>query len=345
MGCKYGFASDNTASVHPKIMKAIEDVNSGQYISYGDDPYTKEIMKKFKTIFGESAEGFITLTGTASNVLSIRAFTRPFNSVICTEISHINLDECGAPENIGGIKLIQIKSRDGKLTPGMISPYLDVLGNEHHAQPGLISITQSTEIGTVYTIDELSKLIDFAHNNGLYVHMDGARLANAAAYLNCSLKNITSDIGIDVLSLGGTKNGMMLGEAVIIFRKDFVDDFKYLRKQSMQLLSKMRYISAQFKAYFEDDLWLKNALHANKMAKFLSNKLRKLEPDIKIVYKVEANAVFVKLPKRYIEPLKKMFYFYVVDSNGPIIRLMTSFETQESDIDELVSSIEDLLKS
>ena len=343
MECRYGFASDNTASVHPKIMEAIEKANQNQYISYGDDPFTEEVIKKFKSVFGENAEAFITLTGTASNVLSIRAFTKPFNSVLCTEMSHINLDECGAPENIGGIKLVQIKSSNGKLTPEIIRPHLEVIGNEHHAQPKLISITQSTEIGTVYTTKELLNITSFAHNNGLYVHMDGARLANAAVHLNCSLKEITSDVDIDVLSFGGTKNGMMMGEAVIIFNKDFVDDFKYIRKQSMQLFSKMRYISAQFNAYFENDLWLQNALHANKMAQYLSDKLKNFSPDIKVMYNVEANAVFVKMPVQIIEPLKKEFYFYTWDSEESIIRLMTSFETIESDIDALINSIQKLL--
>ena len=345
MKCNYSFASDNTASVHPEIMKAIENANSGQYISYGDDPYTETAIKKFKDIFGKNAEAFFTLTGTASNVLSIRTFIKPYNSVICTEISHINLDECGAPEGIANVKLIQVKTQDGKLSSEMIKPYLDVIGNEHRAQPKLISITQSTETGTVYTINELLSLSKFAHEHGLYLHMDGARIANAAAHLNCGLNKFTRDAGVDVLSFGGTKNGMMIGEAVIIFNSDFFNDFKYIRKQNMQLFSKMRYVSAQFSAYFEDNLWLKNALHANKMAQILYNRLLELSPDIEIIYKVESNGVFVKIPERCIEPFKKEYYFYIWDSNGPLIRLMTSFETKESDIDGLVSSLKRALKS
>ncbi len=347
MNCNYSFASDNTASVHPLIMKAIEEVNRGQYVSYGDDPFTEQAINKFKEVFGEDAEVFFTLTGTASNVLSIRAFTQPFNSVLCTDVSHINIDECGAPENIAGIKLVQIKSADGKLNPKMIAPHLGVIGNEHHSQPRLISITQTTEVGTVYTYNELKELTEFAHNNGLYVHMDGARLANAASYLNLSLKKLTYDAGIDVLSFGGTKNGMMIGEAVIIFNREsnrnFIDSFKYIRKQSMQLLSKMRYISSQFIAYFENDLWLKNAEHANKMAQYLSNKLLEFYPDIEIMYKIEGNAVFVKIPERILDELKKDFYFYIWDNNGPVIRLMSSFETNRSDIDNLVSRLKQLL--
>jgi len=254
-----GFASDNNAGVHPKIMKAIAKANSGHCIGYGDDPFTESAIKKMKDIFGHQSETFFVLTGTAANVLGIRVFLNPYHSVLCATSAHLAVDECGAPENIAGCKLIEIPSKDGKLSPESLEPFLEVLGNEHHAQPGAVSITQSTELGTVYTVDEIAAVASFAHSNNMILHMDGARLSNAAAHLDTGLREISAEAGVDVLSFGGTKNGMMIGEAVVLFNQKGIKGFKYIRKQGMQLLSKMRFISAQFNAFFENDLWLKNA--------------------------------------------------------------------------------------
>lgn len=254
---KRGFASDNNAGVHPEIIKAIQNVNEGHTIAYGDDPYTEEATKVIKDIFGEKAEVFFVFIGTAANVLSLDAITQPYHSVICSETAHIHVDECGAPEKFTGCKLLSVETEDGKLNVDGIKKHMHGFGFEHHSQPGVISITQSSEMGTAYSVEEIRKISDYAHQNGLLLHMDGARISNAAVSLNKSFKEFTADAGVDVLSFGGTKNGMMYGEAVIFFDKVLAQDFKYRRKQGMQLASKMRFISTQFLAFLSNDLWKK----------------------------------------------------------------------------------------
>lgn len=337
------FASDNNSPVHPKVMEALCNVNTGDVISYGDDDYTRSAIKKFKELLGEDIEVYFVYNGTGANITGIKSAANSFNSIICVETAHINVDECGAPENFCGSKLITVSSVDGKLKVEHIRKQLHALGDEHHSQPGLISITQSTELGTVYTIEELKELCGFAHKNGLLVHMDGARIANAAAFLNTSIKSMTKDAGVDVLSFGGTKNGMMFGEAVVFFNKSLAKNYKFIRKQGMQLASKMRYISAQFEAMLTDDLYLKNARQSNLMAKKLEEELLKI-PEIKITQKVEANAIFAIVPKSAIEKLLKQYFFYMWDEENSEVRWVTAFDTTIEDIQGFIYALKEALK-
>ncbi|MCL2064556.1 MAG: low specificity L-threonine aldolase [Candidatus Cloacimonetes bacterium] len=335
---KKSFASDNNSGVHPEILKAIERANSEHFISYGDDPYTTEAKKLFKEVFGETTETFFFLTGTGSNVSALQAFTNRFQAIICPETAHINVDECGAVEHALGVKLLDVETIEGKLTREKIEKYLHFIGDQHHVQPKILSITQATELGTVYSLKELENLIDFAHKNDLKVHIDGARIANAAVKLNCSLRSLTTDLGIDVLSLGGTKNGMMVGEAVVLFNKSDIDNMPFIRKQNMQLISKMRFISAQFIPYFKDNLWYNNAKQANEMALLLYEKLFSVVPEI-LVSKPEANALFVKLPKAIASKMQKERFFYTWDETEGIYRFMTSFDMVDDDINDFVGFV------
>ena len=338
MMSKRGFASDNNAGIHEKILRAIEASNRGHCIAYGDDPFTALAMDKFREHFGDDIDVYLVLTGTAANVLGLTTVTRAFHSIICSELSHLNVDECGAPENFSGTKLVTVPTPDGKIKVRQVEPLLSVFGNEHHTQPKAISITQASEVGTVYSPDEIRELSEFAHNKGLLLHMDGARLANAAAYLGTDFKTITKDAGVDVLSFGGTKNGMMAGESVVFFDSKLSEDFKYIRKQGMHLLSKMRYVSAQFSAYLSDDLWLSNASHANRMAKNLASRLAEI-PGIEITQEVQANGVFTLIPGEYVDGIRKEYFFYTWDEKGPVVRLMTSWDTGEEDIERFISVV------
>lgn len=327
-----GFASDNNAGIHPVLLESMATANSGHVVAYGDDEYTRRAEKAFKDHFGSVAEVFFVLTGTGANVLSLASFTRSFNSVICAETAHIEVDECGAPEKFTQCKLLPVATLDGKLTVDGIKKHLHGFGFEHHAQPRVISISQPTEMGTVYTPSEISSLAELAHQNNMILHMDGARLANAAVSLNLSFKAFTTDAGVDVLSFGGTKNGMLFGESVVFLKPGKSAEFKYLRKQGMQLASKMRYISAQFEAYLTKDLWRTNAMHANKMAQLLYEKMSSI-PGIKITQKVQANAVFAIIPSHLVETLQEKYFFYVWDEITSEVRWMTSFDTTPGDID------------
>lgn len=334
---KRGFASDNNSGVHPDILKAITEANQGHVIAYGDDPYTEKAKEKFYEFFGNDIDIYFVFIGTAANVLGLNAVTRSWNAVICAETAHINVDECGAPEKFNGFKLLSVNTPDGKLTIDLIKQHMHGFGFEHHSQPKIISITQATEMGTVYTVDEIKALADFAHKNDMYLHMDGARIANAAVSLGIDFKAFTKDAGVDILSFGGTKNGMMYGEAIVFFNKQLGQDFKYVRKQGMQLASKMRFISAQFERYLSDELWYKNAAHSNKMAKLLESKVKDI-PQIKITQKVEANGVFAILPSHeLIEELTKEYFFYDWDESRNEVRWMCSFDTREEDIIDFVN--------
>ena len=336
---KRGFASDNNSGVHPKIMQAILRANEGHVVAYGDDPYTESAVAKFKEIFGPETQVYLVYNGTGANVLGLQAMTEPFNAIICAETAHINVDECGAPEKFTGCKLLTLPSEDGKIRVEQIRPLLHARGNEHHAQPRVISITQATELGTVYGPDEIEAITRFAHDNGMLVHMDGARISNAAAFLGTGLREITRDVGVDVLSFGGTKNGMMFGEAVLIFAPELAKNFKYIRKQGTQLASKMRFIAVQFETLLSEELWLKNAQHANRMARLLAEKVKDI-PGVEITQSVDINALFVKLPKDIIPRLQSESFFYVWDEQESIVRWMTSFDTTEEDIE----AFSDLLK-
>jgi threonine aldolase len=321
-------------------MRALTDANRGHCIAYGDDPYTAAAKEQFRKLFGD-CEVFFVFNGTGANVLSLQAMTQPFNSVICSDTAHIHVDECGAPERFTGCKLLFCPTLDGKLRIPDIARHLHGIGFEHHAQPRVVSITQATEMGTVYTVDELRKIAAFAHANGLLLHVDGARVANAAVHLGVSVKEMITDTGVDVLSFGGTKNGMMYGEAVVALNPALANNFKYIRKQGMQLASKMRYISAQFAEYLKDGLWMENARQSNRMAQLLYQKTAAL--GITVTQKVEANELFVILPPQIIEELQREFFFYVWDESRNEVRWVCSWDTVEDDVERFVGLLKKLL--
>lgn len=340
---KKGFASDNNSGVHPNIFKAMEAANQGHVVGYGDDPFTAEATKVFKQQFGKNTEVFFVFNGTGANVLSLSTVTSSFHSVICAETAHIQEDECGAPEKFTGCKLLPVEPVEGKITPDAIRPHLKGFDFEHHSQPKVISISQVTEMGTVYQPEEIKAIADLAHKNNMFLHIDGARIANAAVTLNMDFREFTVDCGVDILSFGGTKNGMMMGEAVLFFNPELTKHTKYIRKQSMQLYSKMRFVGAQFLAYFENDLWKETATHANKMAKLLEAKVAEI-PEIKLTQAVTANGVFAVVPRKIIAPLQEKFFFYIWDETKSEVRWMTSFDTTEQEIVEFVDLIKELLK-
>jgi threonine aldolase len=329
------FASDNCSGIHPLVLNAITEANSGHVISYGDDPYTAALKLKIKDLFGDDAEIYPVFSGTGANVTALQACIRSFEAVICTDVAHINVDECGAPEKFLQAKLITVPHKQGKLTIAQIEPILHAKGFEHHVQPKVISITQSTEYGTVYSLAEIKAICDFAHRNAMLVHMDGARLSNAAVALNESFKAMTSDCGVDILSLGGTKNGMMQGEAIIVLNPLLNANLKYIRKQAMQLGSKMRFTSAQFLAWLDDNLYFKLAENANKKAVYLASKL-KLIDGVVITQAVQSNAVFAILPNEAYDKLISKGFFYLWNAENNEYRFMCSWDTQQSDIDTLL---------
>jgi threonine aldolase len=337
------FASDNNAGVHPLIMEAVAAANQGHVIAYGDDAYTARAIKKFREHFGKDAEVFFVFGGTGANVLGLKAATQSHHAIICADTAHINVDECGAPEKFTGCKLLSLPTPDGKIKASQMGPLLHDVGFEHHVQPRVISISQATEMGTVYTPGDLKTLSSFAHDHGMLLHMDGARIANAAASLDVKLRTITKDSGVDILSFGGAKNGMMYGEAVVFFDRSLAGDFKYTRKQGTHLPSKMRFISAQFDALLSNDLWRRNAQHANRMAQLLASELAKI-PQVRITQKVEANGVFAEVPKRHIPILQKQYFFYVWNEETSEARFMTSFDTTESDIQDFISLLKKIIK-
>ncbi len=337
-----GFASDNNAGVHPDILSAFAKVNDGHVIAYGDDPYTGKAVAELREIFGQEIEAYFVFIGTAANVLGLSTVTQSYNAVICPETAHINVDECGAPEKFSGCKLLTCNTPDGKLSVEMIKSHMHGIGFEHHVQPRVVSITQATELGTVYTIDEIREIARYTHEQGMLLHMDGARISNAAVSLDCGLYEMTGGAGVDVLSFGGTKNGMMYGEAIIFFNSSLCEDFKYRRKQGMQLASKMRYIAAQFSAFLENDLWKENALHANLMAQKLYTAVKDI-PGVEVTQAVESNAVFAKIPPHIIPALQKEFFFYVWDEDLSEVRWMCSFDTSEADIESFASRLRSML--
>jgi threonine aldolase len=321
-------------------MEAIAHSNEGFSIAYGEDELSKKCVEEFQKIVGSDASVFFAFNGTGANVLCLRAMTDSFNSVLCPENAHINVDECAAPERLAGCKLIPMKAENGKVNSVTVAKELKGFGFQHHAQPKVLSISQPTELGTLYTPEEIKELANLMHEHGGYLHIDGSRIANAAAALDLPVKSFTADCGADALSFGGTKNGMMMGEAAVLFRKEFSDNFLYLRKQSAQLYSKSRFIAAQFIAYFKDNLYLSLASHSNEMARYLAGRLQEI-PFIKISRPVETNGVFAYMPKNVFEKIVKKHYFYIWDEESYEIRLMCSFNTHKEDID---SFIEDLKK-
>ena len=335
-----GFGSDNHAGVLPAVLDAIAAANVDHARSYGADAWTARAEERFRAHFGEQARAFLVFNGTAANVVGLRALVRPYEGVVCAETAHLNVDECGAPEWNAGIKLLPVVTPDGKLTPELVVPRLTRFGDEHAVQPRVISISQATELGTVYTAHEVAALAELAHEQGLLLHMDGARLANAAAALDVSLRALTTDAGVDALSFGGTKNGLLAGEAIVLLRPGLDGAMPFLRKQSMQLASKMRFLAAQFDSLLDGDAWRAPAAHANTMAARLAEAVGDLE-GVTITQPVQANAVFAILPHATAERLRERFYFYTWDERTGEVRWMCSWDTTEEEIDAFAAAIAD----
>lgn len=337
------FASDNNAPVHPAILEAITAANTGHVRAYGDDPWTRAMEERFREHFGPKTRSFCVFNGTGANVLGLQALAQPFEAVICARGAHIDVDECGAPEKLTGCKLLPCDTSDGKLRVDDVRARLVGIGDQHHVQPRVVAITQSSEVGTVYTPDEVRSLADFAHQNGLFLHMDGARIANAAASLGVPLRAITTDAGVDVLSFGGTKNGLLGAEAVLFLSDVASARFPFHRKQGAQLASKMRYLAAQLARLLEGDLWLANAAHANRMARRLAERAASI-PGVSLAHPTQANGVFARLPRELVAPLQAHSFFYVWDERGPVVRWMCSFDTSESDVDAFMERLASLAR-
>jgi threonine aldolase len=330
------FGSDNHSGAHPAVLRAIMDANSGDAVAYGADAWTERVTATLREAF--HAEGaFLMLNGTGANVLGLSLLLRRHEGVICADSAHINTDECGAPEHLLGTKLLGVPTPDGKLTPELIAGRLAGRGDEHFVQPGVVALTQSTEFGTCYTLAELRKIADFAHTSDLGVYLDGARLANAAAYLDCPLAELAECA--DVLSFGGTKNGAIGAEALIVMRSGLAADVPYLRKQQTQLTSKMRFVAAQFGALLQDDLWRGSAAHANSMARRLAAGAAAV-PGVEVVHPVQANAVFARLDPKHIAALQHDWFFHVWDEQESVVRWMAAFDTTEADVDAFVAGIQ-----
>lgn len=355
---KHSFGSDNHSGVHPIIMDAIVNENVNFKTSYGEDPYTKEVLGKLENLLGGNCTAIFVINGTGANVVALSSFLSSYQSVLAPETAHINVDECGAPEKFSGSKIVALPSIEGKVSTVDVKKALINFGDQHHAQPRILSISQPTELGTLYTPEEIKELADLMHSHNCYLHVDGSRISNAAAALNIPIKSFTADCGVDVLSFGGTKNGLLMGEAVVIFNTDkenkdkacsnnannsqFADIVKYIRKQATQLYSKNRFIAAQFDAYLKDDLYIKLASHSNEMAKYLEEKIKDI-PLITISKKVESNAVFAILPKWLTEKLQEKYYFYTWNEHTGEVRWMCSFNTRKEDIDEFIDYTKTLI--
>lgn len=337
------FASDNWSGVSPEIMQAIVNTNIGHHPSYGEnDPLMETAQQRFRAIFGVNSQTFFVYNGTGANVLSVRHLLRPWEAVVAAHSAHLNEDEGGAPEALTGSKILTIETENGKIKPEQVKPFLNSIGFQHHSQPRLISVSQTTEMGTVYSINEIKQLADFAHDNNMFLHVDGARISNAAVALGCSFKEMICNTGVDVLSFGGTKNGLMFGEAVVFLDKKLSEGFEYNRKQGMQLASKMRFIIAQFIAYLENEVWKHNAMNANRMAQLLGVKLNEIS-GISLSRKVEANGVFAILPPEIIEKLQAEYFFHIWNEQKHEVRLMCSFDTTNDDIEGFVSAAKRLV--
>ena len=339
-----GFASDNYAGTHPEILQAIADANRGHQIAYGEDVYTAHLQEVIKQHFGEKAEAFPVFNGTGANVLSLQSMLPRWGAVICTSTAHIHTDENGAPERVGGFKLLPVQTPDGKLTPELIDREAWGWGDEHRAQPLAVSITQTTELGTAYGVEEIRAIADHVHANGMKLHMDGARVSNAAASLHAPLRAFTTDAGVDILSFGGTKNGLLYGEAVVVLNPSVSDGLLYLRKFTMQLASKMRFVSAQLIALLTDDLWLRSASHSNAMAAHLRRSLEDRIADgslrgVAFTQATQSNAVFATLPPGVADRLREHFRFYDWDAARREVRWMCSFDTTEADVDAFVAAL------
>jgi len=339
-----GFASDNWSGVSPEVIEALQHVNVSHHPAYGEnDPLMMQAEEAFQTLFETNCKVFFVYNGTGANVLAVKHLLHSWQAVVAPHSAHLNEDEGGAPEKFTGGKILTVDCPDGKIKPDQIKPFLNSIGFQHHVQPKLISISQATEMGTLYSLHEIRELASFAHENHMYLHMDGARIANAAVALDCSFSEMVTQTGVDVLSFGGTKNGLMFGEAVVFLRPELADGFEYNRKQGMQLASKQRFITAQFLAYLTNDLWKHNALQANAMARVLAEKLSSIE-GIRLSRLVEANGVFAILPKAIIAELQKEYFFHVWNESLSEVRLMCSFDTTIEDVEGIAAAAKRILK-
>jgi len=336
------FASDNYATALPEALEAIAAANHGPAVSYGADGWTARLQDRVREHFGPDATAFPVFNGTGANVTGLRAMLKPWQGVICAEVSHLNVDEGAAPEALGGIKLLTVPTPDGKLTPELAQLRMVRIGDEHASQPGVVSVTQATELGTLYTPAELVAIGEFAHSHNMLFHIDGSRLANAGASLDVPLRAITTDVGADVVSFGGTKIGLVVGEAVIVLKPDLADPLRYLRKQSMQLASKMRFISAQLDALLTDDLWRRAAGHANAMARRLAEAVENVD-GVTLTQAVQANGVFAILPPGAAERLQEDFHFYFWDEHTREVRWMCAWDTREEDVDAFAEAIAEVV--
>ena len=339
---KRGFGSDNHSGISPEVIEAIAQANSDHALAYGDDEYTQRLETLIKETFGPQAKVYLVFNGTGANVLSIDAMCRSHEAVVCAETAHINVDECGAPQRVVGCRLLTVDTPDGKLTPALVKTRLHGFGFEHHSQPKAISISQPTELGTLYSKEEIKSLADLAHSYNMYLHVDGARLANAAVALGCTFKEMTTDLGVDALSFGGTKNGLLMGESSVLLNPALDVDMKYRRKQMTQLASKMRFMAAQFICYIESGIWRRNAEHSNRMAQLLRSEVEKVE-GVKIMYPVQVNSVFAQLPTDVWHRLQERYFFYDWDEAADVVRWMCSFDTTEEDIHSFVNALKEEL--
>ncbi len=335
-----GFASDNYSGIHPEVLSALAAANGGHQGAYGDDAYTRRLEELMVEHFGAETAVYPVFNGTGANVLALQSVVPRWGAVICASSAHINVDENGAPERIGGIKLLPVATPDGKLTPALVDQEAWGWGNEHRAQPLAVSITQTTELGTLYTVEEIHALAEHCHSRDMYLHMDGARLANAAAALGLSLREITRDAGVDILSFGGTKNGLLFGECVVVLNPSAATGLAYLRKMNMQLASKMRFVSAQLIALLEDGLWLRSAQRANTMAARLALAVGDID-GVVLTQRPQANAVFAVLPPGVADRIRERFAFYDWDHASGEVRWMCSFDTTDADVDALSAAVRD----
>jgi len=336
------FASDNSAGIHPDVLQAIADANGGHARAYGHDPWTERAGEVFRQHFGAQARPWLVLNGTAANVLGLEAVTQPHHAIICSDGAHIQVDECGAPERFIGCKLLPVPSPDGKLRPDDIPRQLHGIGDEHRVQPKVVSITQASELGTVYSVEEVTRLADTAHRHGLLLHMDGARIANAAVSLGVPLARFTTDAGVDLVSVGGTKNGLLAADAVVFLNGLDPLDMPFIRKQGMQLASKMRFLAAQFIALLGTDLWRRNAEHANRMARLLADRLRGVR-GVTITQPVEANGVFARVSPAHIAAMQERAYFLVWNAESSEVRFMTAWDTTEDDVERFAAAVKEIL--
>jgi threonine aldolase len=344
---RISFASDNYAGAHPEVLAALAAANGGHQSAYGADAYTAALPELFAPLFGDGIEVYPVWNGTGANVVGLMSLTDRWSGVICSDVAHINTDECAAPERVGGLKLMTVPTEHGKLTPELVAREARGFDDEHRAKPTVLSLTQSTELGAVYTPDEVKTLADYAHGLGMSVQMDGARIANAAAALDVPVREFTRDAGVDVLSFGGTKNGMVFGEAIVVLNPERVRGILYLRKLATQLSSKTRFVSAQLEAMLADDLWLRSAAHANAMARRLAAGVEAID-GVEITAPVDANAVFVRLPRAVVDAVQSRFPFYLWDESDaarPVARWMCSFDLREDDVDAFVDAIADAVRT